>query len=517
MINLNRNMKYGRWILGWGATARCDLACPFCYSKQNREMVDSKDVNLHIAEQFLIRNSEIIKSLNFGTGESFLMPDFPKLLSICKSVLPEAKIAVTTNGSIVDHITNIEEYKLYKMTIDELDVSLDFYESQRHNTFRGKQDSWDRAISAIEIGKKLQMDVSIVMVGTPETMEIGNLFGMLSLARHFDVALRINLYMPTTGDFSFALSFSQLRSSLLYLLEHSDSLQTSDPLLFAIMNSKTEVTSLKNYSSLRILPNSFLSPSTYLVSEPWAQKVNLDNLELNAFAEFSNINQWFNAPLPTECKNCIIQNLCGGGSKERRILWYGTLRQRDPYCPLRNKQDLPSIMAEMQSHKLVSQCNWRGPTVHLEYLPTIICFPSKKIEDKEVNTLRCAKAMFIDSNQKVLVVRKASNGQWELPGGRVCIDEMYLECLHRELVEELGYRLQKVPDEVVKWSAFVENNTLLGQTFFFQVDNFSPNISGEHTDYKWIPLDSCKLYLKSVPHYGIELYKIIFNLRYGNI
>ena len=445
------------------------------------------------------------------------MPDFPKLLSICENVLPEAKIAVTTNGSIVDRIANAEESKLYRTAIDELDVSLDFYESHRHNAFRGKQDSWERAISAIEIGKKLQMDVSIVMVGTPETMEIDNLFGMLSLAKHFGVALRINLYMPTNGDFSFAPGFSQLLKSLLYLLDESDSLQTSDPLLFAIMNSKTQVANPVNYRSARILLNSFLSPSTYLVSEPWAQKVNLDNLDLNDLTEFSNITQWFNASVPTECENCVVQNLCRGGSKERRILWHGTLKQRDPYCPLSLKQDLPDIIAQMEPYKSISRLNWSGPIVHLEYLPTIICFPSEKLINEEVNIFRCAKAMFIDNNRNVLVLRKASDGQWELPGGHALVDEAYLSCLCRELTEELGYRLQKVPDEIVKWAAFVENKMLLGQTFFLTVDNFLPDISEEHTDYKWIRFDVCEHYLKSVPRYSIELYKKIFKLIHEDI
>ena len=88
-----------KWTIGWGLTARCDR--DFCYSKNNRKYTENKDVDLGNALSFIHKNRKHITSINFETGESFIMPGFPEFLKNCKEAAPKLNLAVTTNGAIL--------------------------------------------------------------------------------------------------------------------------------------------------------------------------------------------------------------------------------------------------------------------------------------------------------------------------------------------------------------------------------------------------------------------------------
>ena len=67
--------------------------------------------------------------------------------------------------------------------------------------------------------------------------------------------------------------------------------------------------------------------------------------------------------IPKDCQDCEYVNSCKGGVYDRRILWYGTLKERDPYCPLRNGDTLPTKKFE---------CSTKGRiSIHDGYLPTL--------------------------------------------------------------------------------------------------------------------------------------------------
>jgi len=54
-------------------------------------------------------------------------------------------------------------------------------------------------------------------------------------------------------------------------------------------------------------------------------------------------------------------------------------------------------------------------------------------------------AAIITDNGKVLIAQRGKNqnhaGKWEFPGGKVEAGETYVECLKREIMEELGIKI----------------------------------------------------------------------------
>ena len=77
----------------------------------------------------------------------------------------------------------------------------------------------------------------------------------------------------------------------------------------------------------------------------------------------------FESPaIPKACEGCKYAKSCKGGVFDRRILWYGTFEERDPYCPLRHNEQFPEEKFAVTKTGRIS--------VHDDYLPTLF-FKSK--------------------------------------------------------------------------------------------------------------------------------------------
>ncbi len=159
------------------------------------------------------------------------MPLFPEFLKKSKEVAPKVSLALTTNGAIFDHISNGKYIDIFKSTIDEIDISLDFSDPKKHDAFRGKKGAWQCAVSSLELCMFLGLETSIVMIATPITIEEKNVLEMLAITDHFDASLRINVYMPSSGDYKYTLSFEQLMNFIVLLSKNTQVFRTSDPLI----------------------------------------------------------------------------------------------------------------------------------------------------------------------------------------------------------------------------------------------------------------------------------------------
>ena len=85
-----------------------------------------------------------------------------------------------------------------------------------------------------------------------------------------------------------------------------------------------------------------------------------------------NFEDFEGATIPKECAGCEIVFKCRGGVFDRRILWYGTLAERDPYCPKRYGFPLPERKFFIPEHGRIS--------VHDDYLPTLFFGNKGKLE-----------------------------------------------------------------------------------------------------------------------------------------
>ncbi|WP_254273465.1 NUDIX hydrolase [Haloarcula marina] len=91
---------------------------------------------------------------------------------------------------------------------------------------------------------------------------------------------------------------------------------------------------------------------------------------------------------------------------------------------------------------------------------------------------------------RVLTIRRASDGGWELPGGRINDGEAVVEGLEREILEETGLTVQvHQPVHAVTW----HNDRSQGRfaVYYHCTTNGTEGpdvtLSHEHTDWAWLP------------------------------
>ncbi|MCP4370433.1 MAG: radical SAM protein [Deltaproteobacteria bacterium] len=364
--------------IGWGLTNLCNMSCDFCYSKPVRRVADhidfDKEMTLKEWIDFVDNNHKFIVSINYGTGENTLISDWYELIKYIRGNYPTIEQALTTNGTLYDQISrNKEFHKIVVESIDEIDVSLDFYDPNRHNKFRGNTNAYDWTLKTLDFCNEYNIEPTIVFLGAKEILEIENLEGLFGIAKKYNSKLRTNIYRPTGGinEFSkrFIVDYKQIINVLLWINKHHKIVSLQDTLLHSVLCADLEETDEKENSptSLRILPNGYITPSTYLISKKY-QIMNITQGKIHDHIHESSIFKEVNTGcVPKYCKsiNCQFLKICRGGVVDRRYLWYGTLEERDYYCPYRKEGDL---IPETKIH-ITKESSFSS--IHEDYLPTM--------------------------------------------------------------------------------------------------------------------------------------------------
>ena len=352
-----------KYNVGWGITNACNMNCKFCYSKDTRH--STSDTTLKDWIKFVDENHEYIDSINYGTGENAISNDFFKFISYVRENYPNITQSLTSNGYIYERVSKDPElYDIYKNSIDEVDVSLDFAIPEKHNFFRGQPKAYDWAINTLKMLQKDKKTATIVFVGFEETMTPENIDGLFEIAKKYDALIRLNIYRPVSDNKEinkkFILSYKTLMSALEYINEKYKVVTLSDVLLGNIYTREKDIKENTGIDSIRILPDGSICPSTYLITKDFRNKYNIKQENVLSKVKFED---FIEAPIPEKCKDCEIRNKCKGGVYDRRMLWNKTLKERDPYCPFENNDDINKKQFKTLKKKRVS--------VHDGYLPTM--------------------------------------------------------------------------------------------------------------------------------------------------
>ncbi|MHA1269840.1 MAG: radical SAM protein [Candidatus Helarchaeota archaeon] len=362
-----------RWNVGWGFSFNCNMNCSFCYSKIIR-FNTKKRISLKSAMEFVNVNGKYFRTINYGTGENTIVKDWFKLIDYIHINYPHILQGVTTNGSLFLMAKNNPKFKtIFKNSINDCDISIDFGNEQLHNMQRSNSHAYKYAVNSLNICKEYDIERSIVMVATNDTFVIPNLKKIFRLADKFDANVRINIYRPVIKTFfneKFILSTKKFYSSLKYILTNYNLISASDPLISSLIGVNHCIGDCSGRRSFRILPNGKITPSTYLIEKDWfaydiIENPNFDISNLHKLKPFKKLLE---SKIPPVCYNCHYIKNCQGGAFDRRWLWYHNLELCDPYCPFRYYDNNP--LEDIDYQKIN-----RKPLVHDNYLPTLIFHP----------------------------------------------------------------------------------------------------------------------------------------------
>lgn len=359
----------GKWKIGWGLSNACNMRCGFCYSRSVRK---EPNFERRVEEglNFVLRNKDKIESINFGTGEPTIEPMLFKLIEAIRKDAPHILIGITTNGTLAEAVKDPYNMDVLRKWIDDIDVSLDYGTAAEQDRSRGYDGAFALAIRSLELCQKLGKNTTVVNALHKYNGTIENVDRLVQIARIYNADFRINIYRPTAG-FDFVIGYPELRKILTHLVKYYEIDSLADPLFASLFGTPCEAGDPCAKSSFRIIPNGFITPSTYLLDNEWrAQRV--DEVEdIDDLRKMESFTRVLNAPIPQECGNCHYREKCRGGVIDRRWLFYHDLSKRDPYCPHLNGDD--TDWTSLSGSAILSQ--ERKSFVHDGYLPTLIFSP----------------------------------------------------------------------------------------------------------------------------------------------
>ena len=326
----------GGIALGLGLTNECNLACAFCYRDPTRADRLSLDQVKAVIERMPIR------SVNLGTGENGMHPDFQAILAYLRT--RPVKLTITSNGHSVAVLENNEVRAFH-----DIEFSLDYPTQAEQDGQRGPG-NWELIHQQAQRCVRLGVPVTIIAIMMkPNYVRLAD---VARVAKRFDAPLRVNVYQAVRSDV-YALSYEEYWEGFRRLFDETDVIAIGEPLVRA-MAGLPPLGGGCGVSTVRVTPRATTQPCVYWPGsgEPLSNLIHggIDILSSTPFAQART--------LPETCHACEFRDSCHGGCAGRRRL-QGALLQPDSYCPIVRGQR-PTLRIRMAATrdlpKLRSSC-----------------------------------------------------------------------------------------------------------------------------------------------------------------
>ena len=301
----------GGIALGLGLTNECNLACAFCYRDPTRADRLSLDQVKAVMERLPVR------SVNLGTGENGMHPDFKAILAYLRT--KPIKLTITSNGQSV---AVLENYEL--RAFHDVEFSLDYPTAAEQDAQRGPG-NW--ALIHQQAERCVKLDIPVTIIAVMMKSNYLRLADVARVAKQFGAPLRVNVYQAVRSDL-YALSYEEYWEGFGRLFEETDVIAIGEPLVRA-MAGLPPLAAGCGVSTVRVTPRATTQPCVYWPGPggplPDLISAGVDILSSTAF-EQARI-------LPQACKPCEFRESCHGGCAGRRRL-QGALLEPDSYCPI---------------------------------------------------------------------------------------------------------------------------------------------------------------------------------------
>lgn len=325
-----------QFAIGLGLTNECNLSCAFCYRDPDR--VD----RLSIDQVRSVLERMPVKSVNLGTGENGLHPEFKDMVDYLSS--QPIKLTMTSNGYSVAAVsdTDLPAFK-------DIELSLDYPTKAEQDKQRG-DGNWDLLHEQAARCRRLGVPVTFIAVMMQTNFD--RLAEIAEIAKQYDAPLRINVYQAVRTD-KFALTYEQYWSGFETLFAKTDVIAIGEPLVRAMAGLPPRMGGC-GVATVRVTPRATVQPCVY-----WPGKGEPLDVLLDVGAEVLGSAPFVAArSVPSACATCAHVAACRGGCAGRRRLM-GALDKPDPYCPIvrgdTHKPDIRMVPAR-EMPKLESAC-----------------------------------------------------------------------------------------------------------------------------------------------------------------
>jgi radical SAM protein with 4Fe4S-binding SPASM domain len=308
---LLRPAASGGFALGLGLTNECNLACSFCYRDPAR--VD----RLSLDQVRSVMQSLPVRSVNLGTGENGMHPEFREILAYLRT-LP-VKLTITSNGHSAEKLSD-DELRAFH----DIEFSLDYPTEREQDAQRGGG-NW--ALIHGQAARCVALGIPVTFIAVMMKSNHLRLAEVARVAKHYQAPLRVNVYQAVRSD-SFSLSCEEYWQGFRALFAETDVIAIGEPLVRA-MSGLPPRTGGCGVSTVRVTPRATLQPCVYWpgAGEPLSLLVSRSSgvVETPPFVEARTV--------PEACRSCAYLESCYGGCAGRRRI-QNDLHQPDFYCPI---------------------------------------------------------------------------------------------------------------------------------------------------------------------------------------
>jgi len=332
-----RMMKLDASIaLGLGLTNECNLACAFCYRDPARTDRLSLDQVKAVVERLPVR------SVNLGTGENGMHPDFKPILAYLRT--KPVKLTITSNGHSV---AVLEDNEL--RAFHDIEFSLDYANQTEQDAQRGVG-NW--ALIHQQAERCVSLGIPVTIIAVMMKSNYLRLADVAGVAKRFGAPLRVNVYQAVRSDV-YALNYEEYWEGFRTLFDATDVITIGEPLVRA-MAGLPPLQSGCGVSTVRVTPRATTQPCVYWPGsgEPLSDLISA-GVDILTSVPFGQVRT-----LPKACEPCDFRESCHGGCAGRRRL-QGALLEPDFYCPIIRGQrpTLPIRMAANRDlPKVSSSC-----------------------------------------------------------------------------------------------------------------------------------------------------------------
>jgi radical SAM protein with 4Fe4S-binding SPASM domain len=299
------------FAIGLGLTNECNLACSFCYRDPTR--VD----RLSLEQVRSVMSTLPVRSVNLGTGENGMHPQFREILSYLRT-LP-VKLTITSNGHSAAGLTD-DDLRAFH----DVEFSLDYPTQQEQDAQRGAG-NWalihDQAARCVRLGTPVTF-ISVMMKANHL-----RLAEVARVAQSYGAPLRVNVYQAVRSDL-YSLTYEEYWQAFRALFAQTDVIAIGEPLVRAMAGLPARVGGC-GVSTVRVTPRGTTQPCVYWpgVGENFSVLLSRGSrvVETAPFVEARSV--------PEACRSCAYIESCYGGCAGRRRI-QNALDQPDFYCPI---------------------------------------------------------------------------------------------------------------------------------------------------------------------------------------
>ncbi|WP_016732751.1 radical SAM/SPASM domain-containing protein [Saccharolobus islandicus] len=352
--NKDRPSKFSdvfRPVVTWNLTRKCNLKCLHCYINASPESEDGSTTEE--ALRLIDEMAEMkIPLIIMSGGEPLMRRDFFELASYAR--IKGIKLALSTNGTL---ITESVAKKLKELDFSYVGISLDSYDPEFHDKFRGLNGAFNMTVkgikNAINVGLNVGLRFTITARNIHQIDEYVKLALELGVKRitfyHLSASgrgkeLREWMYTPEEYD-SFINKMINYAIKLSGKIEIETTLGQFDGVYIAKKLARDEE-ELEKYMKfvensggcgrkmISIYPNGDVYPCQFIDFYKLGnvREKPLKEIIKNIPDLFINTDKYLRGKY---CDKCKYKLACKGGDRARAYYWNGDVYGDDPLCPLK--------------------------------------------------------------------------------------------------------------------------------------------------------------------------------------